>query len=82
MGYSAVGHLKNGWRDTHQVDDLSEMNFDRTFVKVGVIRRVMDELGKLALPHLGGAVSKYEQKGIDRVGLPRAIRSHDGRKRL
>ena len=79
---SAVDRIKNACTDTHQVDDLSEVNFDRTFIKVGKIRRVMDELGKFALPHLGGTVPKYEQKGIDRVGLPRAIRSHDGRKRL
>ena len=36
----------------HQVNDFPEVHFDATFREIGIIRRVVDQLGELSLTHL------------------------------
>ena len=66
----------------YQVDDLAEMHLDAALCKVGVVRGVMDQLRKLALPHLGRTVTEDEEQCVDGVGLAGPIGADDGRERL
>lgn len=54
------------------------MNLDTALLEVGIPSRIVDELRNLALTHLGGTVTKYEEKGIDRIGLSRTIGPDNG----
>jgi hypothetical protein len=45
------------------------MYFDTALVKIWEICRIVDKFGYLALPHLRGAVPKYEKKSIDGIGF-------------
>ena len=62
---------------THQVNDLSEVHFHGTLIKIGEIRGVMDELGEFALSHLGGTITEDKEEGINGVGLSRTVRTND-----
>jgi len=58
------------------------VNFNRTVVKIGVVGRIVYELGQLSLSHLGSAVTENEKQSVDGIRFPRTVGAHDGRERL
>jgi hypothetical protein len=49
---------------------------------VGMVRRVVNQAGELALPDLAGTVTEHKEHCIDHVRLARSVRPHHRRKAL
>ena len=63
---------------TYQVDNLTKMNLNTAFVKIGVLCGIVDELGELSLTHFRRAVAEDKQKGIDGIRFSRTVWPDDG----
>ena len=62
---------------THQVDDVAEVDLDRTRLRLLALG-VMDQLADVALSHLVRLEAEDEEQRVDRVALARAVGSDDG----
>lgn len=60
---------------TNQIDYFTEMNFYAAFLEVGILSRIMDQLGKFALPHFAGAVTEHKKERVNSVRLSRSVRA-------
>lgn len=47
--------------ELYQIKDLAEMNFHTTVVEVRIVCRIVNQLTKLPLAHLGGPISEYKE---------------------
>lgn len=68
--------------NTYQVDDLTEMYFNTTFVQIGEVGRVVNKFRKFSLAHLRRAIPENEEQSVDGVGFSRTVGTNYGGKGL